>query len=61
MDKIIKENVLVLVYQSILPPKPSGKPANFEEMMKTFEETEKICEIHEKKDKERRDRDAVEN
>ena len=44
------------------PPKPSdSKPANLEEMMKTFEETEKICEAIEKKDKERRDRDAVEN
>ena len=30
-------------------------------MMKTFEETEKICEVIERKDKERRDREAVEN
>ena len=37
------------------------KPANLEDMMKTFEETEKICEVIERKDKERRDREAVEN
>ena len=29
--------------------------------MKTFEETEKICEVIERKDKERRDREALEN
>ena len=36
-------------------------PANLEKMMKTFEETEKICEAIERKDKERRDREALEN
>ena len=41
--------------------KKETKSANLQEMMKTFEETEKICEAIEKKDKERRDREAVEN
>jgi hypothetical protein len=40
---------------------PETKPANLEDMMNTFEETEKICEAIEKKDKERRDREATEN
>ena len=40
---------------------PETKEANLEEMMKTFEETEKICEAIEKKDKERKDREAVAN
>jgi len=43
------------------PPKEETKPANLEDMMKTFEETEKICETIERKDKERRDREAIEN
>ena len=30
-------------------------------MLNTFEETEKICEAIERKDKERRDREAIEN
>ena len=42
-------------------PKEDTKPANLEDMMKTFEETEKICEAIERKDKERRDREALEN
>ena len=37
------------------------KTANLDEMMKTFEDTEKMCEAIEKKDKERRDREAIEN
>ena len=41
-------------------PAPT-KAANLEDMMKTFEETEKICEAIERKDKERRDREALEN
>ena len=41
-------------------PEP-GKAANLDVMMKTFEETEKICEAIERKDKERKDRDAIEN
>ena len=40
---------------------PETKPANLEDMMNTFEETEKICEAIEKKDKERRDREATDN
>ena len=38
-----------------------AKPANLQDMMRTFEETEKICEAIERKDKERRDREALEN
>jgi hypothetical protein len=38
---------------------PETKPANLEDMMNTFEETEKICEAIEKKDTERRDREAA--
>ena len=37
------------------------KPANLQDMMRTFEETEKICEVIERKDKERRDREGLEN
>ena len=45
------------------PPKPSdnSKPANLKDMLNTFEETEKICEAIERKDKERREREATEN
>ena len=41
--------------------KEESKMANLEDMMKTFEQTEKICEAIEKKDKERKDKEAVEN
>ena len=51
------------VSQYSTPPKPSdnSKPANLKDMLNTFEETEKICEAIERKDKERRDRESSEN
>merc|ERR1711935_296006 len=35
--------------------------SNLEDMMRTFEETEKICDAIEKKDKERKNKEALEN
>ena len=37
------------------------KVSNLEDMMKTFQDTEKMCEAIELKDKERRNRDSVDN
>ena len=49
------------VSQYTTPPKPSdtSKPADLKDMLNTFEETEKICEAIERKDKERRERDFI--